>query len=255
MISTLECQDFPKKEYFDEIDDCPVFIRKESCNHYEIKMKRESENYIFKQYIIKFVCKECNSENQIKSNAKEYKFQYECRKCKYPAMSFHYINTAECNSSENDVETSKIKPNNNEDYEFDINKGYENYIADKVRGKNEQKKEEKAFYTPVQNVKKENNNDTKTNIKKGYSTPLPQNINSKNTNKKNFKLNVTYKDSKKVIEFNPEESIESQYNILKKTFNLVGIKKIYFNSNEIDLKKTFTNCKIRNDNDIEIEDE
>ena len=242
MISKLECNDFPKKEYVDIIDDCPVFIRKESCNHYEIKMRRESEDCIFKQYIIKFVCKGCNFEEKLISNEKEHKFQYNCLKCKYPVMTFNYINTAEIDSSEKEDEIKKNIINS------EINQGYESLLADKLRG--QYKKKEIVYNTPSQEV-------TNTNKKKVYSTPdsLAQKINSKNSNISKIKVKISYKNTSKEIEFNSEESIESQYDILKKEFNLNGVKKLIFNSDEIDLKKTFRNNKILDGCDLELDDE
>ena len=237
MISKLECNDFPKKEYVDIIDDCPVFIRKESCNHYEIKMRRESEDCIFKQYIIKFVCKGCNFEEKLISNEREHKFQYNCLKCKYPVMTFYYINTAEIDSSEKEKEINKNI------IQSDINIGYEYLLADKLRG--QQKKKEIVYNTP------------NTNKKKVYSTPgsLAQEINSKNSNISKIKVKISYKNSSKEIEFNSEESIESQYDKLKKEFNFNGVKKLIFNSNEIDLKKTFRNNKILDGCDLELDEE
>ena len=245
MISKLECNDFPKKEYVDIIDDCPVFIRKESCNHYEIKMRRESEDCIFKQYIIKFVCKGCNFEEKLISNEKEHKFQYNCLKCKYPVMTFYYINTAEIDSSEKEKEINK------DIIQSDINIGYEIYIKDKLRGQQyeEYQKKEKAYKTPEEVPE--------TKVKKVYSTPdsLAQKINSKNSNISKIKVKISYKNTSKEIEFNSEESIESQYDKLKKEFNFNGEKKLIFNSIEIDLKKTFRSNEILDGYNLELDDE
>ena len=92
MISNLSCVDFIR-EYFDEIDDSDSFYRKESCQHFIVKMTRISSNYEFKKYKIIFICKKCEKEELIYLNAREDGYVYTCPNCKNGPITFKYINT------------------------------------------------------------------------------------------------------------------------------------------------------------------
>ena len=85
------------KKYFDNIEECPVFVRREECKHFKIAMKRISDDGKFQKFVITFVYKGCRNEEKLvlKENKKIY--EYKCFKCNYSPMTFGYQNTMDDN--------------------------------------------------------------------------------------------------------------------------------------------------------------
>ena len=110
MISFLKGDDF-KKEYFDELDECSTFIRKEECNHYKVTMKRYSKNGDFKKYLISVICKGCNNEKKFEFNKSRDRLDYKCMECNICSLTFEYINTMDDNETK-ETKADHLKENN-----------------------------------------------------------------------------------------------------------------------------------------------
>lgn len=263
MISNLSCVDFIR-EYFDEIDDSDSFYRKESCQHFIIKMTRLSSNYEFKKYKIAFICKKCEKEELIYLNAREDGYVYTCPNCKNGPITFKYINTL-----------SKETPKPEEK----LNKNYEKYSSQNILGR-----KNKEYRTP--NTQENSNQENKGNInnkngkvkERPYRTPEQQeesnkinissNINNENkirynensiikSNEKKIKIKFIYNEGnsqkiEKDFYFLPSESIKDHYEEIKKEFNF-DINNFYYNQEEIEIDKSFKENNIIFDGMIEIE--
>lgn len=219
MISGLKCSDI-QREYYDIIDEIPIFNRKEECTHYEIKIKRRSEKSIFQQFDIKLVCKQCKDQINKSLNSKKNKFEYECLKCKYPPISFcyEYLQSNEpetfkkknCLEDKSDIFETNIKTNietkdethiaaplgiegyiqhNNINEEIQkssiVNEDYKKEKEEKIMGA----RKEKRFFTP-NDLSDNSQTKNKSNQKKQMIYYTPPN-DSKSINKSNIKLDAS----------------------------------------------------------------
>ena len=90
MISNLNCIDI-HKEYFDEIDEDSIFTRNEECKHFEISMRRISENFKFKKYSLTIECKNCNYSIKKNLTKNEDNISYYCEKCNMPQICINFV--------------------------------------------------------------------------------------------------------------------------------------------------------------------
>ncbi len=275
MISGIKCKDL-QKEYFDVIDDTPTFIRREECEHYEIKMKRISKDEIFQKFVINIVCKGCQNEvhQELYNNEKIKNFNYQCRKCKSCTIIFRYEYIQTNNDEEIDYSMSAFKDlqeisyakeekcikkcipvevkdkgddepplpagctNANENNKKPIkeNEGLSTYVDQKLSGGQGKVKE---YTTPIK--------------PKIYNTPIGHPTDSKiNTI---IKVKIIYNDKEKFFEFNSSETIKNQYNKIQEGFGFIDMKPLILNSKDIDLNKTFKFYKISDGSEIEIDNE
>ena len=260
MISGIKCKDL-QKEYFDVIDDTPTFIRREECEHYEIKMKRISKDEIFQKFVINIVCKGCQNEvhHELHNNDKIKKFDYQCRKCKFCTIIFRY-EYIQTNDNEdigyimsafkdlqeinypNEEKCKPVEDKDTGDVEAPLPEVPKIYTKpNKVNeglstlgGKGE------GYHTPYQ--KKE---------KKDYKTPIGPQKGSKINNI--IKIKIMYNDTGEFFEFNSSETIVSQYNKIQEGFGFIDMKPLYFNSQKIDLNNNFKFYRISDGNTIEVE--
>jgi hypothetical protein len=218
MISGLKCSDI-QREYYDIIDEIPIFNRKEECTHYEIKIKRRSEKSIFQKFDIKLVCKHCKDQINKSLNSKKNKFEYECLKCKYPPISFcyEYLQSNEpetfkkknCLEDKSDIFETNIKTNietkdethnvarmslgieehNNINEEIQkssiVNEDYKKEKEENIMGA----RKEKRFFTP-NDLSDNSQTKSKSNQKKQMIYYTPPN-DSKSINKSNIKLDAS----------------------------------------------------------------
>ena len=177
MISFIKCKDFPKKEYFDEIDESSVFVRREQCKHFEIAMKRKSDDGKFQKFVITFVCKGCQNEEKLEFKESGKTYEYTCLRCNYGPMTFGYQNTMD------DSADIKNKNENNQDEGGNnvININNMPYMDDQVLGG--EKKIIKKYKTP-NNVNNENSKNRPEDNNCNSEKPKPKNYHTPNEEKK-----------------------------------------------------------------------
>ena len=291
MISGLKCDDLIKP-FYDVIDETPTFIRREACDHYEIKIKMISKNAKFQKFIIKFTCKKCKFSSEKTLEGDKRKLEYQCRKCTSCKIIFLYEYIKTNDRKEIDSKMSELKkklenqnPKEEEynDFEYnidniDINEpppptGF-NYNSQQTG--NNKENQNSVVNKGYKQIEKEN---IKT-IEKEYQTPKVPNEtnngkskleNSNNNNNKekedqndsngNSKINpnmikiriIKDDDQKAWFEFNPLETIISQYKKIQEKFNFTEFKPLIFNSVNTDFNKTFKENQIVNGDDLLIE--
>ena len=113
MISNLKCIDL-NEQYFDEIDESEknsAFTRNEECNHFEVSMRRITENSMFKKYFLNIECKNCNTLLKKVLTKNKDSISYYCKKCNMPqiCINFSYENTIGFDEEPNNLNDEKKK--------------------------------------------------------------------------------------------------------------------------------------------------
>ena len=180
MISSLKCVDLTE-QYFDEIDENEknsTFTRNEECNHFEISIKRISENFKFKKYFLTIECKICNTPLKMSLTKNKDSISYYCKKCNKPqfCINFSYENTMCIDEESYDLKDEN--KNNIEDSYSNKSTEYNSQIQDKPKTK--------VFSTPPSQIQDEpkikvySTPEDQTQIKKSekvkikeYYTPVP----------------------------------------------------------------------------------
>ena len=272
MISSLKCVDLTE-QYFDEIDENEknsTFTRNEECNHFEISIKRISENFKFKKYFLTIECKICNTPLKKLLTKNKDSLSYYCKKCNKPQICilFSYENTmvmdeesyvlkdenkinieescsnrsTECNSQiRNNEKIFSTPPSQiQQPVEIKVYSTPEN----QTQIEESKKVEKKVFYTPVTDSIISNDNNPPV-TKKIYNTPEQKEIDIK------FKFN----NIKKNILLNELESLERQFKTIKEAFNIQIEENIniFDNSDPIDIKKNPKELKWDPGMEIEID--
>jgi hypothetical protein len=210
MISNLKCIDL-NEQYFDEIDESEknsAFTRNEECKHFEVSMRRITENSMFKKYFLNIECKNCNTLLKKVLTKNKDSISYYCKKCNMPQICINF-------SYENTIGIDEETPDPNV---FTIPGPKIFYTPSTL---NENEKKIKTYKTP----------DSNTNIKKKiYSTP----------EKKEIGFNFSFNDIKKKIVLNEVECLERQCKTIKEAFKIKNEKNIYIidNSEPIDKKQS-----------------
>lgn len=241
MISFLKCDDFPEKQYFDASDESTFFLRREECKHYEITMKRQSEDRQFKKFIVTIICKGCKTEDREEFKENKYIFQYKCIKCNYFPMTFGYENILENNKKDMQNKKDNIKEEENNNV---INPNIQELMNDKVIGGNEEMHIEDK--NPQKKPEDINNKSNDKAEPKRYKTPEDIEINNNDSNIKNF-ITIPFSYNNRIIKIDLDslEPIEDQYNIIQEKLNFQEIKPLLFNGIEIDMKKSFVDNNIK----------
>ena len=131
----LPCINFDKP-YIDKYDDSSIFVRNEECDHYEISMKRKSNNEKFVKFIFKIYCKGCHNEKKFDDlTEKENNICFNCKNCGFHDIFFSYKDSTQDSKEKNNEVPKEEKRYTN------INEGEE-----KVK-KVEVPKEEEKIYT------------------------------------------------------------------------------------------------------------
>lgn len=292
MISGLKCDDLIKP-FYDVIDETPTFIRREACDHYEIKIKMISKDAKFQKFVIKFTCKQCKFSSEETLEAGKRKSEYQCRKCTPCKIIFlyEYIKTNDQNviyykmsDLKKELENQNAKEEEYNDFEYNIDNIDINNVAPPATGvdynsqqtgnnKENIKTIEKAYQTPKvyktpnepnngkSKLENSNNNNNKEK-EKNYSTPQsnPKNQNDSNIFNGNSKINpnmikikIIKDDQEEWFEFNSYETIISQYKKIQEKFNFTEFKPLIFNSENTDYNKTFKYYQISNGDELVID--
>jgi len=269
MISYLYCIDI-HKEYFDEIDEDSIFTRNEECKHFEISMRRISENFKFKKYSLTIECKNCNYSIKKNLTKNEDNISYYCEKCNMPqiCINFVYQNTMAMDEESNNLK--KEKNNNIEESSSNRSTEYNSQIQSE-NGKNskvfstlpENPDQSNVSFNPVEQAQNEKN---KKAPKKVFYTPATYN-NNPEVNNTDITKNIYNTPEQKLIEiifmYNKKakisldmfEPLERQCGIIKKTFNIKNEKNINIieNSDVIDLQKSPKDLNWTSGMEMEIE--
>ena len=253
MISNLKCIDL-NEQYFDEIDESEknsAFTRNEECNHFEVSMRRITENSMFKKYFLNIECKNCNTLLKKVLTKNKDSISYYCKKCNMPqiCINFSYENTIGFDEESNirkDENQININENPSNGINIDVNPGPIIIRTPDPDGSKFIRTPDpnvftipgpKIFYTPStlkeneKKIKTYKTPDSNTNIKKKiYSTP----------EKKEIEFNFSFNDIKKKIVLNEVECLERQCKTIKEAFKIKNEKNIYIvdNSEPIDKKQS-----------------
>jgi hypothetical protein len=261
MISSLECSDL-EKQYFDEIDENEknsVYTRNEECNHFEVSMKRISENFKFKKYFLTIECKICNTPLKKLLTKNKDSLSYYCKKCNKPQICIHFSYE---NTMVMDEESYVLKDENK------IN--IEESCSNRSTECNSQiRNNEKIFSTPPSQIQDEpkikiySTPEDQTQIKKSekvkikeYYTPVPVTKKIyKTPEQKEIAIKFKYNSFKKEVLLNELESLERQFKNIKEAFNINKEENIniYDNSDLIDIKKSPKELKWNPGMEIEID--
>ena len=256
--------------YFDEIDESESkFTRNEECNHFKVKMERICENFNFKKYCLIIECKNCNTLLRKFLTKNKDSISYYCKKCDMPqcCINFSYENTMVSN-------IRKDEKNIDDESSSNRNPGISSQISNEEKGEEKIKifktpgpqifttPESKIYNTPSNPIKKENEKKCKpyhtpdsTNITSYANNPQsPQKI-YKTPEQNKIRIIFSINDNiKKYIELNEAESLERQCKTIKEAFNIKNENniKIFYNSDEIDKKRSPKELEWRPDMKIEV---
>jgi len=259
MISSLKCIDF-KKEYFDEIDESEknsTFTRNEECKHFEISMKRISENFKFKKYFLIIECKNCNHTLKKILTKNKDNISYYCNKCNMPqiCINFNYENIMCMDEESNNLKDEE--KNNIKDSYSNRSTGINSQIQDEKKSKIYNTPSSviqgamptKIYSTPENLPQNGENNKAKDKV---YSTPgigsIKTNTNNpplkekiyKTLDQKEIDINFQYNNINIKLSLNELESLERQFKSIKEAFKIKKEENIciYENSELVDIKKS-----------------
>ena len=267
MISSLKCIDL-KEEYFDEMDETEknsVFTRNEECDHFEVSMRRISENFKFKKYFLNIECKNCNTPLKKFLTKNKDSFSYHCKKCNKPqiCINFTYENIMGIDEesynlkdeNKNKIFIEESCSNGSTECNSQIQNKPESNVFFPRPSQIQKKAEIKVYSTPKIYSTPENQTQiekSKKVEKKVFYTPASESIISNDINppvtkkiyktpeQKEIAIKFKYNNFKKSISLNELESLESQFKSIKEAFNIQieEIINIFDNSEPIDIKKS-----------------
>jgi len=266
MISSLKCIDF-KKEYFDEIDESEknsTFTRNEECKHFEISMKRISENFKFKKYFLIIECKNCNHTLKKILTKNKDNISYYCNKCNMPqiCINFNYENIMCIDEEKNNIVDNSS--NRSTGINSEIQGEKKTKIYNTPSSVIQVAMPTKIYSTPENLPQNGENNKAKDKV---YSTPfqgsIKQNANNsplkekiyKTLDQKEIDINFQYNNINIRMSLNELESLESQCKSIKEAFKIKKEESIciYDNSELVDIKQSPKQLKWSQGMEIEIE--
>jgi hypothetical protein len=257
------------EQYFDEIDENEKnsgFRRNEECNHFEVSMKRISENFKFKKYFLTVECKICHTPFKKFLTKNKYSISYYCKKCNKPQICIHFSYENTLDIDEESYDPKNENKNNIEESCSNKSTEYNSQIEDKPKSKVfstpsqiPDKPKSKVFSTPkIYSTPEDQTQIGKSEEvkKKEYCTPAPVTIKNYNTpEQKEIAINFKYKTFKKKVLLNELESLERQFKTIKEAFNIQIEENIniFDNSDPIDIKKNPKELKWDPGMEIEID--
>lgn len=293
LLTNLHCNDCQKDfQFIDNIDKNRTNLSKDECVDYSLSLiKKTNENNF--EYIVNVNCNKCNGNIYQTFTEKENNFHFKCRNCPLNGISFNYFlsqeedNAPKSENRENKnlcLPTSEISDNN---YPIPINSSnmYTNQPTNSYQSSEQKytnrnnsedtnprqqyenpfRKQEVEAYEEVDNVPKAQSalNNKQINIsnvdasKRGMKT---QNLPNKKIyttpqafEQKQIKIIFVKNNSTYEFYFSLSDSIISQLNKIKEKIDISDNAIYYYNSQLLDINKTFKENKICNGAFIEID--